>query len=104
MQQGFAVRRELHQHFTMILISVSALQRALVNETIYKFYGAVMAKAELLGKCGNSGTIALGQAPERQKKLMLLGFDALGAGRFFAKMQELPDTVPKLSKLAKAGF
>jgi hypothetical protein len=35
---------------------------------------------------------------------MLLGFDTFRAGRFFAKVQELPDTVPKLSKLPKAGF
>jgi hypothetical protein len=67
MQQGFAVRRKLHEHFTMILISVSALQRALVNETIYQFDGTVMAKAELLRKCGNCGTIALGQALECQE-------------------------------------
>jgi hypothetical protein len=35
---------------------------------------------------------------------MLLGFDTLGAGRFLAKVQELPYTVPELSKAAKASF
>jgi hypothetical protein len=34
---------------------------------------------------------------------MLLGFYALGAGRFLAEMQELPDSVPNLSKPTKAS-
>lgn len=88
----------------MIVIPVSALQGALVNEAIYKFHGTMMAKAELPRKCSNSRMIALGQALERQEKLMLLGFDTLGAGGFLAKVQKLPDTVPELSKLAKACF
>jgi hypothetical protein len=102
MQQGLAVRRKFHEYFAMILVPVSALQSALNNETIYKFHRAVMAKAELLGECGNSGTSALGQALDREEKLMLLGFDTLGAGRFLAKVQELPNTVPELSKPTKA--
>jgi len=48
MQQGFAVRRKLHEHFAMIVLPMSALQGALIDETIYKFYSAVMAQAELL--------------------------------------------------------
>jgi hypothetical protein len=35
---------------------------------------------------------------------MLLGFDTLGAGRFLAKAQELPYTVPELSKPTNARF
>ena len=101
MQQGFAVRRRLHEHFAMIVLSMPALQGVLVDETIYKFYSAVMAQAELLRESGNSGTSALGQALDRQEKLMLLRFDALGASGSFAKTQELPDTVPELSKPAK---
>ena len=96
--------RKFHKHFAMILIPVSTLQGALFNETIYKFHSAVMAQAELLRECGNSGTSALGQALDHQEKLMLLRFDALGASGFFAKMQELPDTVAELSKPAKARF
>nr|WP_251106451.1 hypothetical protein [Alloacidobacterium dinghuense] len=104
MQQGLAVRRKLHQHFTMIVVPRPTSYGALVNKTIYKFYSTVMANAELLRKCGNRGTSALGQALECQEKLMLMGFDTLGTGRFLAKAQELPDAMPKLSKLAKACF
>lgn len=54
-QQGLAVRRELHEHFAMVLIPVSAPQGALVNEAIYKFHRTVMANTELPGDCGDSG-------------------------------------------------
>jgi hypothetical protein len=60
MQQGLAVQRKFHKHFALVPIRMSALQSALINETIYKFHRTVMAKAELLGECGNSGTSALG--------------------------------------------
>jgi hypothetical protein len=75
-----AVQRKFHEHFALISIRVSALQSALINEMIYKFHRTLMAKAELLG------------------------FDTLGASRFLAKAQELPDTVPELSKPTKARF
>jgi len=83
---------------------VSAAQGALVNKAIYKFHSAGMAAAELLREGGISGTSALGQALDGQEKLMLLRFDALGASGFLAEMQELPDTMPGLSKPAKARF
>jgi hypothetical protein len=38
MQQGLAVRRKFHEYFAMILNPVSALQGALINETIYEFH------------------------------------------------------------------
>ena len=103
MQQCLAVRRKFYEHFAMILIPVPASHGAPVNDTIYKFHGAVMAKAELMGERGYSGTSIPWQALDCQKKLMLLGFDALGAGRFLAKMEELPDTVPELGKPPKAS-
>ena len=65
---------------------------------------AVQAKAELPRKCGYRGTSVLRQALDRQQKLMLLGLDALGAGRFLAKVEELPDAAPELSQPAKARF
>jgi hypothetical protein len=63
-----------------------------------------MTKAELPGKCGYRGTGILRQALDRQQKLRLLRFDALGAGRFLAEVQELPDAAPELSQPAKARF
>jgi hypothetical protein len=66
-QYGVAARRKFHEHFAAILIPVPAPQRALVNETIYKFHRTVMPKAELPGECGNSRTSAFGQAFERQE-------------------------------------
>ena len=80
MQQGFTTRRKLHEHFAMIVISVPATQSALVNETVYELHGAVMAKAELLGKCGNRWTSPPGQALNSQEKLMLLGLDPFASG------------------------
>jgi hypothetical protein len=104
MQQSLAVRCKFHKHLATILVALPALQGALVNETIHKFHGTVMAKAELLGECRNSRTSAPGQALDRQKKLMLLGFDTFGTGRFLAEVQELTDVVPELSQPTKTRF
>jgi hypothetical protein len=98
------VWREFYEHFAMILIPVSTPQGVVVNETTDKFHRTMMAKAELLRECRNSRTSSLGQALHSQKKLVLLGFDAFRTSRFLTKVQELPDTAPKLSKLAKACF
>lgn len=104
MQDCPATRRNDHEHFATILFAMQPLQSAAFNETIYKFRRTVMAKAELPGECGDGRTSARGQAHDCQKKLVLLGFDALGAGCVFAEVQELPYTVPELSKPAKTGF
>ena len=45
MQQALAMRRELHQHFAAVLIAMAAFHGAMIDETVYQFYGAVMAKA-----------------------------------------------------------
>jgi hypothetical protein len=104
MQQSFAVWRKFHEHLAVILISEPTSQGALVNETIYKLHSTVMAKAELPGERSYSRTSAPGQALDRQKKLMLLGFDTFGTGRFLAEVQELTDSVPELSEPPKTRF
>jgi hypothetical protein len=83
-QQCLAARCKFYKHFALILTSVAASHSATINEPIYKFYSAVMAKTELMGEHRYGGTSVLSQALDCQEKLMLLRFDTLGASRFLA--------------------
>lgn len=103
MQQVFAVRRKFDQHLAMVIIAVSALQGAALDKSINKLHRTVMAKAKLPGNRGNCGTDASGQTFDGQEQLMLLRFDTLRSGYLLAKMQELSDTMSKLSKLAQTS-
>jgi hypothetical protein len=103
MQQCLAAGCKVHEHFGLILISVPAPHGVPINDTIYKLSRAVMAKAELMGERGHGGTSVPSQALNGQEKLMLLGFNTLGAGGFLAKMHKLRDTVPELSKRTKVS-
>lgn len=104
MKQSLTAGRKFHKHLATIRTPVPAPQSTLVHKTIYKFHRTVMAKAELLRERSNSGMSTPRQALDRQEKLMLLGFDALGMSRFLTKVMELTDTVSELSKPPKACF
>lgn len=104
MQQLFAMTREFYQNFSLIQVTVPAANGAAFYKAVNEFDRAVMAEAKLLRERSNRGTAAFRQAFDCEKNLVLLRLDSLGAGRFFAEMQELPDTVTKLGKPPKAKF
>jgi hypothetical protein len=101
-KQRLTIRRQFHQHFTMILIPMAASHRSLIHETIHKFHRGVMAEAKSLCESSHCGTIPLRQALDCQEKLVLLWLDPQGTGRLFAEMKEPPDLVPELGKLSKS--
>jgi hypothetical protein len=104
MQQHFSMRREFNQDFSLILVAVPATKGAALYQPIYEFDRAVVTKTKLLGKRCDGGTAVLRQSLDCQQNLVLLGLNTLGAGRFFAEVQELPDTVTELGKPPKAKF
>jgi hypothetical protein len=103
-QQHFSVWRELNQHFTVVLIAGPAPQRSALDQPINQLDRTVVTKAELLRNGPHRRARAGRQAFDGEQKLVLLGFNALGAGGFLAEVQELPDTVPELGQLAKPKF
>jgi hypothetical protein len=102
-QQGFAARREFHEHFAMIQVAVLSTYGAEVHQAIDQLNRAVMAKTKQVGERSNRRTRAFRQSFHCEQKLMLLGFNALGAGRFFAEAQKLADAVPKFGKPSKSN-
>ena len=102
MQQILAVGGEFNKYFAMILVVVPAFHCPAFHQTIHEFSSAVMAKAKPVGKRLNSRTNSLRQSLDRKQKLMLLGFNALGSGRFLAEAKELTDATPEFRKLPVA--
>ena len=104
MKQRLAMRREFNQDFSLIFITVLTANGAAFDKAVQESDRAVVAETKLLRKRSNGGTGALRQTLDGQKDLVLLRLNSLGAGRFFAKAQKLPDTVTELGKAPKAEF
>src|SRR5665213_3351977 len=96
------MRGKFYQYFTTILFAVSAYHPSMLHEAVDQLHRAVMTKAKSLRKRTHCGTSSLGQSFDGEQDLMLLRFDPLGPGCFFAHMQELADAVSEFSKLAIA--
>ncbi len=104
MQQCLAVRRQFDQHFAMVVFGMLAADSTALGQTVHKFPRAVVAQAKPIGESGDSGASPPGEALQREKQLVLLGFDSFGASCQLAGVQELPDAVAKLGKALKAEF
>jgi hypothetical protein len=99
-QQLLAVRGEFNQYFATVLITGPAFHCPMFYQAIHKLYSAVMAKAKPVGKSRDGRTSTPRQSLDRKQKLMLLRFDALRSGGFFAEVQELTDAIPEFGELA----
>jgi hypothetical protein len=86
----------------MILTCASATNSATLGQAIDEFHCAVMAKAKPVSEVRKRGPGVLWETFQNQQQLMLLRFDPFGSRRFFAIVQEFPDTVAELSKSTKA--
>ena len=87
-QNLFAVRRELNQNFTAVLIAVVADYRAALLQTVNQFDRAVVLQAKPVCKCGSSGPGSFRQPFHGEKQLMLLGFYAGRTDSLFAEMNK----------------
>ena len=103
-QQVLAMPGEFDENLAMILVAVTPPYGAAGDKAVHEFHGTVMPQKQLLGESGNRGTRAARQTFDGKEKLVLVGFDAFGAGGFFTEMQELPNAAPEFGKLPKTRF
>jgi len=101
-QQFFTMRSKFYKDFTAVLFAVPACHPSALHEAVNQLNRTVMAKTKSLRKRTHGGTSSLGQSFDGEQELVLLRFDALGPGDFFAYMQKLADAVAKFGKLAIA--
>jgi hypothetical protein len=99
-QQFLAVRGEFNQYLATVPITGPAFHCPMFHQAIHKLYSAVMAKAKSMGKSRDGRTSTPRQSLDRKQKLMLLRFDALRSGGFFAEVQKLTDAIPEFGEPA----
>ncbi len=103
-EQGGAGAGERDEDFAMIGIAVGAVEEAAGAEAVDEFDGAVMADEEAGGEFADEGAGALWQAGDCEKKLVLAGFEAVGACLFLAEVEEAVDLEAEVGEQAVVGL
>jgi hypothetical protein len=68
-------------------------------QPIYQFDRGVMSQGETIRQLANGRLGTIGQAFQRQQRLVLLRLDAMLSGLYLAELKEMPELVPELSQL-----